>query len=134
MLDALNVCPNVELEPGTLNRARLLRCEQFLDLRSKPLIIRFDGAFECGYRLSRFIEQVLVEIPARWFAGLRGEVAKEWIGFRADDRCLGEYRKRDAVVHLAELRDLLVRSGLLGAEIVRRKSEHDESFVAIAAI
>ena len=112
----------------------LARSEQFLDLRSNPRILGFDGAFEHGYRLSRLVEEVLVKVPARRLPGPRGELTKERVCVRADDGRLREHRERDAVVHLAELRDLLVRPRLLAAEIVRRKPQDREPFVAITAI
>jgi len=51
-------------------------CEQFLYLRGKPRIVGLDGALECGYRLPRPIEQVLMKVPTRRFAGLGGELTE----------------------------------------------------------
>src|SRR6267142_4316458 len=112
---------------------RSARPKQFLDLRSHLPILGLDGAFEHGDRLSRLVEEILVKIPPRWFPGLGGEIPKERVGLCADDTGLREYRERDAVVHPAELRDLFVRPRLLAAEIVRRKSQHHKTFVAITA-
>ena len=75
-----------------------------------------------------------MKVPSRRLAGLRGEGAKERVRVGADNRCLGKYWKRDAVIHPAKLRDLLVRSGFLATEVVGGKTEHGEAFVAIAAI
>lgn len=100
----------------------LSRPEQLLDLRCNFPIFRFHGAFENIDRLSFPVEQVFVKVPARRLAGFRGEFAKERVCSRTDHRCFGKHRKRDVVVHPAELRDLLVCPGLLAAEIVRWKS------------
>ena len=75
-----------------------------------------------------------MKVPARRLAGPRGERAIKWVCVRADDGGLRKYRERYAVVHLAELRDLFVRSGFLAAEIVRWKPQDREPFVAIAAL
>src|SRR5215510_4281475 len=51
----------------------LLACnQQFLDLCSNPPVFGFDGAFEYSYRLSRFVEEILVKIPARRAHGRAG--------------------------------------------------------------
>ena len=108
--------------------------KQFFNLRQKPRIFGLDGAFEHRYGLARPVEEVLVKVPARRLAGLGREHAIERVCVAADDGGLCKHRERDAVVHLAELRDLFVRSGLLAAEIVRRKPQDRKPFVAIAAV
>ena len=75
-----------------------------------------------------------MEIPARRLPGLRGERPIERVCIRAYDGRLREQGERHVIIHSAEFRDLLVRARLLAAEIVRRKPEHNESFVAIAAV
>ena len=50
--------------------------EQFLDLRGKPRMIGLDGALECGDLLPRPVEQVLMKVPTRRFAGLGGELTE----------------------------------------------------------
>lgn len=110
------------------------RGEQFLDLRRDPTILGLDSAFKYGYRASRPVEEILVKIPARRLPGLGGELLKQRICVGADDLRLSEHGKCDAVIHPAELFDLLVRSRFLSAEIVGRKSQDHEAFVTIAAI
>src|SRR5512138_30883 len=75
-----------------------------------------------------------MKIPPRRLAGLGGELTKKRICVFSDDGGLREHWERDAVIYPAELRDLLIRSRLLGAEIVGRKRQHHKTFLAIAAI
>ena len=75
-----------------------------------------------------------MEIPTRRLPGQGGERPIERVCVRANDGRLREHWERHAVVQPAELRDLLVRSRLLAAEIVRRKSQDREPLVAILTI
>src|SRR5215510_14427094 len=121
--------------PRTDSNDPLLACnQQFLDLCSNPPVFGFDGAFEYSYRLSRFVEEILVKIPARWLPGPRGELTDERVGDCSDDGRLREHRERHTVVQLAELSDLLVRPWLLAAEIVCRKTQNSETLVAVTPI
>src|SRR5262245_53854717 len=108
--------------------------QQFLDLCSNPPVFGLDGAFKNGYWLSRFVEEILVEIPARRLPGQGGERPIERVCVRANDGRLREHGECHAVVQPTELRDLLVRSRLLAAEIVRRKPQDHEPLVAITTI
>src|SRR5205085_10398378 len=77
------------------------------------------------------IDQVLVEVPARRLAAARArEIAIQRIRLQ---RALREHREVDGVLVDAELRDLLVRAGLLAAEVVHRKAEHHQAAVAVFA-
>ena len=49
-----------------------------------------------------------MKIPPRRRTGLGGELTEERIGVFSDDGGLREHRKRDAVIYLAELRDLFI--------------------------
>src|SRR5512139_3246825 len=70
---------------------------------------------------ARPVHQILVKVPLRRLAAPLRELGVQRIRRRTHDRGLREHREAHAVVHLAELRDVLVRTGLLPAEIVRRE-------------
>src|SRR5450759_457871 len=83
--------------------------------------------------------QELLEVPFH-VAGLPGVVSSLAEDFvkrvlvRALDVELGKQRKRDAVVHAAELLDLVGRARLLVEELVARKAQYDESAVRVALV
>src|SRR5215472_11332566 len=59
------------------------------------------------------------------------EPLPEWRRLGAVDVDLAHHRERHAVVQLAERCDLVVRAGILGAELVARKADDDEAAVAV---
>src|SRR6476660_8711896 len=106
---------------------------------------RLDGAL---HRLGRIVggvpldhlavlaDEELGEVPldrlraedARCFGG---EPLPDRRSLGAVDVDLAHHGKRDAVVQLAERRDLVVRPRVLGAELVARKADDDETAVAV---
>src|SRR5687768_1325460 len=81
-------------------------------------------------------DQELREVPldrlaaedARRFAR---QPLPERVGLRTVDVDLRHHRERDAVVELAERRDLVVRLRVLGAELVARKADDDQTARAV---
>jgi hypothetical protein len=72
-----------------------------------------------------------VEVPLRRLAARLREIGVKRILFQLR---FCEYREIDGVLVDAEARDLLVRAGLLAAEVVRRKAEHDQAASAVFAV
>src|SRR5207244_4284203 len=66
-------------------------------------VVRLDLRAEALHLLAAAVDEILVEIPLRRFAGCLGEVRIERIGLQAG---LGEHRKVDRVLVDAEARNL----------------------------
>src|SRR5262245_35632877 len=111
-----------------------MRVDQVVDLRSKALVLGRDGSFNDSRRLTGAIKQILMKIPSRRLSGLCGKLTKQRVRVCANDCGLGKHGKCDAVIQTAELRDFLIRPGLLTAEIVGRKPQDDKPFITIVAI
>src|SRR6478752_4766 len=105
----------------------------------------FDGAHELaivGGRaaavtsdgLAVAIDDVLVEIPLRSNACAGAQGREQRIRAHLGHAGLLEHRKLHAVRQPAELRDLLVRPGLLSAEIVGREADDDKTAALVFAI
>ena len=114
-------------------RRRLLG-EHPLDAGHEVAVARLDAAAEALDARARAVDQVLVEVPLRLLAGLRGELAVQGIRGQAGNALLFEHRELHAVDRAAELGDVLVRARFLAAEVVGRKPEHDQSAVLVLPV
>src|SRR5688572_30999009 len=103
--------------------------EEPLDEAHEVTVQRLDVAPEAGDALTGAIDHVLVEVPLRRLARTRDQLAVEGVRRKSFDGLLLVHGKPDAVDGAAELGDLPVRSGLLATEVVRGKTDHDESAV-----
>jgi len=66
--------------------------------------------------------------------GVAGEIFEERDLIVTLHGDFGKHRERHAEVELAERRNLVVAAWILGAELVARKTEHDQTLVALRLI
>src|SRR5262245_61516363 len=113
---------------------RRSRCQRGFDVAGQlgRLVLRriaLDG-------LAVAADQELGEIPldrlrAEHTGCLLRQPAVQRVRAGAVDVDLGHHRERHAVVELAERRERVVAAGVLGAELVARKAEHDEPLILV---
>src|SRR5215831_4697482 len=114
-------------------RARLLG-EQALDQADEFGVVGRYGAREARNGKAVAIDHVLVEVPARRLAGLRRKLDEQRIRVDLRDAALLEHRELNAIGRTAELGDLVVGTGFLAAEIVRRKAHDHEAALPVLAV
>jgi len=113
--------------------------ESLLDRAAQLWGFGLDARLESGDDLSIAIDQEFGEIPRDrpgvfGVGRLAGQELIKWVNALALDDDLGEQWEADLVVGAAELLDLVIRSRLLGAELVGREGEDLESLILVLLI
>src|SRR5216683_1897256 len=98
-----------------------------LDSADEVAVIGLDAGTEARDLLAVAIDKIFVKVPFRALPSPREELRIQRIGLDAGHTRFLEHRELDAVGQAAEFRDLLVAARLLAAEVVRRKTDHDQS-------
>lgn len=107
--------------------------QQSVDLLLQALVCWAGHARISARHLAVAPDQVLIEVPARFFAGGSGQLSVKGRRLRPLDRALGKHREFHAKGILAKSPDLLVAAGFL-LEVVGRKTEHHQTLVLVACI
>src|SRR5262249_56156968 len=111
------------------SRATSTPLEPVLDRAHESRVVGSRGRTEAAHHLAVGGHEELLEVPldvARLalVVGEHGELLVERVAAVAVHLDLREHRERDAVARLAERRDLVRGTGLLGTELVAREP-HD---------
>src|SRR5450755_1844555 len=113
--------------PASTFWRRGLGGQQTLDGAEELAVIGLHPGAEARDLLAVAIDQVLMEIPLGALSGARQKLGIQGIGLDAGHARFLEHRKFHAVGQPAEFGNLLVGAGLLAAEVVGRKADHDQS-------
>src|SRR5690606_25328625 len=121
--------------PAGYCSGRFRRLQRSLDRLDHLGVGRLHAAGEHLGEAAVRCDQVFVEIPFRQgiLAQLGGDPAVEGMRVLPEHLLLLGEREVDVEIDLAEFPDLLGRTGLLAAEIVRRHAKHHQALVPVVA-